>query len=83
MPEVRLKEHIKSLGSNEGACGCLRIFVWICTCVVDFLRDVDPLPVGQASVHRRSCGRSQRRVEGVDVETQVDRSLFSVGGERI
>lgn len=54
------------------------VFVVFCTCVVDFLCDVDPLPVGEASVHRCSRGRSQRRVERVDVEAHVDRSLFSV-----
>lgn len=48
----------------------------LCTCVVDLLGDVDPLPVGQTSVHWRPCGRSQRRVERIDVEAQVDRPLF-------
>ncbi len=54
------------------------IFVVISTCVMDLLCDVDSLPVGQASVHRRSCRRSQRRVERINVKAHVDRSLFSV-----
>ena len=45
---------------------------------MDFLRDVDSLPVGQTSIHWRSCGRRQRRVKRIDVKAQVDRSLFSV-----
>ena len=45
---------------------------------MDFLCDVDSLPVGQTSVDWRSSGRSQRRVERVDVKAQVNRSLFSV-----
>lgn len=50
----------------------------VCTCVMDFLCDVDPLPVGQTSVHWCSCGWSQRRVECIDVKAQVDRPLFPV-----
>lgn len=51
---------------------------------MDFLCDVDSLPVGQTSVHWRSCGWSQRRVECIDVKAQVDRSLFSVPeGEKV
>lgn len=51
---------------------------------MNFLCDVDPLPVGQTSVHWRSCGGSQRRVECINVEAQMDRSLFSVQeGEKV
>lgn len=45
---------------------------------MDFLCDVDSLPVGQTSVHWSSRGRSQRWVECIDVKAQVDRTLFSV-----
>lgn len=47
------------------------------TCVVDFLCEVDSLPVGQTTVDGRSRGRSQRGVECIDVEAQVDRPLCS------
>lgn len=45
---------------------------------MDFLCDVDSLPVGQTSVHWCSRGWSQRRVKRIDVEAQVDWPLFSV-----
>lgn len=51
---------------------------------MDFLCDVDSLPVGQTSIHWCPCGWGQRRVECVDVKAQMDRSLFSVQeGERV
>lgn len=51
---------------------------------MDLLCDVDSLPVGQTSVDWRPRGRSQGRVERVDVEAQVDWTLLSVGhGERV
>lgn len=54
------------------------------TCVVDFLCDVDSLSVGQTPVDRRSRGWSQRGVECIDVEAQVDGPLSSIpdGGKR-
>lgn len=48
------------------------------TCAVDLLCEVDSLPVGQTTDDGRSRGWSQRGVEGVDVEAQVDRSPSSV-----
>lgn len=48
------------------------------TCVVDLLCEVDSLPVGQPPVDGRPRGWSQRRVESVDVEAQVDRPLLPV-----
>ena len=45
------------------------------TCVVDFLCDVDALSVGQAAIDRRPRGRRQGRVEGVDVEAQMEGPL--------
>lgn len=66
-------------------CDAVITCVVICTCVMDFLCDVDSLPVGQTSVNWRSGGWSQRRVECIDVKAQVDRSLLSVGkkGEEV
>lgn len=54
------------------------ITVVICTCVMNFLCDVDSLSVGQTSIYWCSCGGSQRRVECIDVKAQVYWSLFSV-----
>lgn len=52
---------------------------------MDFLCDVDALPVRQPAVDRRSRGWSQRRVERVDVKAQVDRPLFPIsdGGKSL
>lgn len=58
--------------------GSQTIYVLVCTCVMNFLCDVDPLPVRQTSIDWRSCGRSQRWVECIDVKAQMDRPLFSV-----
>lgn len=57
---------------------CICCHLFICTCVMYFLCDIDSLPVGQTSIDWCSCGRGQSWVEGINVKAQVDRSLFSV-----
>jgi len=42
---------------------------------VDLLCDVDALSVGQPPIDGRPRGRRQGRVEGIDVEAQVERPL--------
>lgn len=68
-PTVRKKNKIspKPLGCTE-----------VDTCVVNLLSNVDPLPVCQSAIDWGSCSWSQRWVEGVDVETQVNRPLLPV-----
>lgn len=54
------------------------VSVCVVTCVMDLLCDVNPLSVGQSSVHRSPCSRSETGVERVDIEAQVDGPLLPV-----